>query len=1005
MGMWSEFRIACVLMVFAALLMLLGGAHLAWADGGTLAVADGITLPYPDGWSVAPPPYANVQELMNAAPSALANMSFAEAKVSAHILVSTERRTNHAEAVSRLQELATDSASTPTFLKICGWPALQRRAMVTQPGRGDGDSDRGETEEVLLRLVTAVAVDSVMVRIDGSLMPDSAPAIADQVEAIARGLVCKTQGDPAQVDSEINQLRSKWSSQSPQGLIEQVYRFAASLLTPSPAYGALPPRRLPIATEMEVAVSSDGKDIVVCGQNTFRTSNDGGVTFPFGGFMPLTTDGDCSLAVGQSGNFYGANLVDGSGTGVLFDRSTDNGHSFINLSRADPCPDSKNCSPDQEHIAADRVTAGTPGDQVYVVWRNFNTSGQDPALVCSQDGVNWTAPIDVEVGGFVPRIAMGQDGFVYVIYRAGNNIRIAKYSSCANGLALQMGFPNTVHAVTDVACASSSPSAAVPGLDRCNDGNILSSHMAAVDDTNPNHIYVSYATNTANDGTGAGTTNENVMVIDSTDGGKTWGTPVQISAATTGRRFMPWICPLGGVARVAWYDRRAAVAAGAATDDLTDYYCGSASPSGGGLAAGTEIKVTDSPDPECAAGQVPGSAASWPNFVRSKNDSETCSVQPQLAGHCCTGSPCTGSQQACDFSSTVCPSGETCNGGGGVPKYGDYNGNACGAGRVFIAWASAVPPTGITASGNIDVFVTSKLADGAPDLSITKTDSPDPVVAGTTLTYTITVTNSATATALNVTVKDTIPANTTFLSATSSTFSCSGVLVGGTGTLTCTNAFLAQNEVDTITLMVNVDPATPKGTMLSNTATVSSDDTDPTPGNNSATQKTLVDTQADLAVTKLEFPHPLLISSEDIHYTITVTNAGPSNATNFVLSDPTPTHTTFRSVVSPAGFTCTTPPVGNAGLIKCTHPSLPLGTFTFNVVVRLDQDTLRGTTITDTATVTSDTFDPTLPDNTASASVIFAVLAPALSRAALLACGLLLMAAGMRLRSKGRLLG
>jgi uncharacterized repeat protein (TIGR01451 family) len=772
---------------------------------------------------------------------------------------------------------------------------------------------------------------------------------------------------------------------------------------------------------MEVAVSSDGKDIVVCGQNTYRTSNDGGVTFPFSGTMPLTTDGDCSLAVGRSGNFYGANLVNGSGTGVLFDTSTDSGRTFTNLSRADPCPDASGCNPDQEHIAADRAIAGTPGDQVYVVWRNFNSSGQDPALVCSQDGLTWTnPPIDVEVGGFVPRITVGQDGSVYVIYRTisggGGNIRISKFSSCKTGLTLQPGFPRTVTAVTDVTCP-------VPGLDRCNlGGNILSSHLAAVDDTNPNHVYVSYATNTGSDGTGAGTTNENVMVIDSTDGGTTWGAPVRISTATTGRRFMPWICPLGGAARVSWYDRRAAVAVGAATNDLTDYFCGSASPVSGVLKAGMEVKVTDSPDAQCAAGQAPKSPSSWPNFVRGVSDSEKCSVQPQLAGHCCdnTQPNCPGSQTRCDFSSgpdcasppCTCPSGETCNGGSGVPKYGDYDGNACGLGRVYNAWASATAPSGESPPGGITVYFDAKLTGTGPDLAVTKVDAnaPNPAIAGTDLTYTVTVTNPGTSIpALKVTLDDTVPPNTTFESITPNT---AGWLcptqppVGGTGAIQCTTNFMAANSSATFTLVIHVPASLASGLTISNTASVASADPDASAGDDSSLATTPVVTQADLAVTKVDFPDPVFISGSDIHYVITVSNAGPSNAANVVLSDPIPTHTNFRSLTSPAGFTCITPPVGATGTITCTYPSLPPGPtiYTFDVVVRLDHGTLRGTTISDTATVTSDTTDPVPDNNTASAATLFAVTAPTLSVTALLVCGLLLAAAGMWLRVKGRLL-
>src|SRR5207245_9911066 len=54
----------------------------------------------------------------------------------------------------------------------------------------------------------------------------------------------------------------------------------------------------------------------------------------------------------------------------------------------------------------------------------------------------------------------------------------------------------------------------------------------------------------------------------------------------------------------------------------------------------------------------------------------------------------------------------------------------------------------------------------AADLSVTKTDSPDPASAGGNLTYTLTVTNGGASDAISVTLTDPLPANTTFVSLT-----------------------------------------------------------------------------------------------------------------------------------------------------------------------------------------------------------------------------------------------
>src|SRR4029079_16632043 len=88
-----------------------------------------------------------------------------------------------------------------------------------------------------------------------------------------------------------------------------------------------------------------------------------------------------------------------------------------------------------------------------------------------------------------------------------------------------------------------------------------------------------------------------------------------------------------------------------------------------------------------------------------------------------------------------------------------------------------------TPSNNSDTETT--LVSALADLSVTKTDSPDPVTAGTDLTYTITVSNAGPIDAQSVSLSDAIPVNTTFVSAMQTAgpaFTLSSPPVGGTGT-------------------------------------------------------------------------------------------------------------------------------------------------------------------------------------------------------------------------------
>ena len=463
----------------------------------------------------------------------------------------------------------------------------------------------------------------------------------------------------------------------------------------------------PIA-EPEVATSTNGRDIVVAQQFDWTWSNDGGQTFTFGGNFPNSTGGDSSLAVGQSGDFYEATIFNNT---TAIHRSIDRGQTFTVRGTAFTCGMGQ-CNftggsfPDQEHIAADPANAG---DRIYNVFRDgFATPKW--GITCSTDGGATWPNNNVGLAGDFPRVTVAADGSVYVAYVEGSNMMIDKFAGCAANMPEVTGFPKTVASGVNVVTCP------VPGLDRCNNGNDLRSPTAAIDDTNSSHIFYAYATNT-----GAG--NENILVRDSTDSGANWSSPTTLNGGGTARRFMPWMCATKGTAYVTWYDRRNATGS---ADDLTDYFGNSVARSGS-LNAGTEFQVNDpmTSDAQCLAGKAVGSQQSWPGGSRATGDSTSCSnpnEQPELAGVCGTGAcgpmnscpsgeTCDstgicrfGAQQFCDFNTTVCTNiKDSCQlWGGGVPKYGDYDGNACAVGHLYATWASATPPR--ATNPGIDLF-------------------------------------------------------------------------------------------------------------------------------------------------------------------------------------------------------------------------------------------------------------------------------------------------------------
>ena len=136
------------------------------------------------------------------------------------------------------------------------------------------------------------------------------------------------------------------------------------------------------------------------------------------------------------------------------------------------------------------------------------------------------------------------------------------------------------------------------------------------------------------------------------------------------------------------------------------------------------------------------------------------------------------------------------------------------------------------------------------DLAITKTDGVTTATPGGSVTYTITASNAGPSNATGATVADTFPASLTC------TWTCAGA---GGGTCTASGSGNINDTVNlpsggsvTYTASCTISAAA-TGT-LSNTATVTAPAgvTDPTPGNNSATDSDTLAASADLAITKTD---------------------------------------------------------------------------------------------------------------------------------------------------------
>jgi uncharacterized repeat protein (TIGR01451 family) len=131
-----------------------------------------------------------------------------------------------------------------------------------------------------------------------------------------------------------------------------------------------------------------------------------------------------------------------------------------------------------------------------------------------------------------------------------------------------------------------------------------------------------------------------------------------------------------------------------------------------------------------------------------------------------------------------------------------------------------------------DGYIAKLRFDDVTDLAIAKTDAPDPVIAGNELRYTLTVSNLCKKAATGVTLADTLPPQITLVSATPTQGSCAQAA----GKLTCDLGGIAGLASAEVTLVATVNAHT-RGA-ITNQASVTADQDDPDPRNNSATATT-----------------------------------------------------------------------------------------------------------------------------------------------------------------------
>jgi uncharacterized repeat protein (TIGR01451 family) len=149
------------------------------------------------------------------------------------------------------------------------------------------------------------------------------------------------------------------------------------------------------------------------------------------------------------------------------------------------------------------------------------------------------------------------------------------------------------------------------------------------------------------------------------------------------------------------------------------------------------------------------------------------------------------------------------------------------------SWLAAVPAAAAFAFAGVGAAA----QPGSADLRITKTDSPDPVAIGSTLTYSIQIQNLGPEAATGVNVTDRLPKGVDLVSAIATQGQCAqhGRLVScSLGTIAAPTVNYSGPPTVTLTVVPR------RSGTITNTATVRGGQKDPVASNNRATTTTLV---------------------------------------------------------------------------------------------------------------------------------------------------------------------
>ena len=249
------------------------------------------------------------------------------------------------------------------------------------------------------------------------------------------------------------------------------------------------------------------------------------------------------------------------------------------------------------------------------------------------------------------------------------------------------------------------------------------------------------------------------------------------------------------------------------------------------------------------------------------------------------------------------------------------------------------------------------------DLSITKTDGVATYTAGTTTTYTVVASNAGPSNVIGALITDNAPAGTNITTWTATFAGGASGTANGSGNIS-QNVNLPVGGTATYTITLNIQSNVTGNLVNTATVAVPVGTTDPTPGNNSATDTDTPNPQADLSITKTDGT-PTYTPGVGTTYTVTATNNGPSDVVGASIIDNAPSGTTITSwsAIFSGGASGTTNGTGNISQIV----NLPDGGSVSYIILLNIPSGLTGNLVnTASVAVPPGTTDPTPGNNSAT---------------------------------------